>query len=415
MQPFQRGITSVMLISCSAILIPLLLAISFAYIASVRTDPHYHQPFNSADIARLSKDKMILITGANAGLGRASTKLLVEGGEAKAVIMACRSLQKCEDAKKEILHEGGENASANENANVNDNANVNANANANHHSTRKRKTRLIPMQVDLASLESVKNFAHGVELLLKQEQHDHDHGSYAKLDIIINNAGIMGVPYQLATGSNVEMQMHVNHLAHFAMTSLLYKNLRRGARIVNVSSLAGSFPFLNLQDVNFQKNHRATFRHYCGTLQSIIAYGASKRANLLFTHSLNQFSKCSNITATVSHPGYSRTSIMYNGWAFAPSFLKYLAGSNKIGSMSSEDGALSQLRAALDVDHVAANDYVGPLYFTAGRPVVIGGSMKSYHHFFWPLTDGNKIANELWKFSEDSIGWKFDGYLNCEG
>jgi NAD(P)-dependent dehydrogenase (short-subunit alcohol dehydrogenase family) len=389
MSLFQRGgtgIMSVIAITCSAVLIPLI-AISFEYIASVRTDPHYHQPFNSTDIARLSKDKVILITGANAGLGRATSKLLAEGGNAKAVIMACRSIHKCEDAKADILQAG---------------------AGEHNLDNRPWKTKLIPMQVDLTSFESIKKFAHDVELLLlRQEEHDED--AFAKLDIIINNAGIMAVPYQLATGSNVEMQMHVNHLAHFAMISLLYKNLRRGARIVNVSSLAGSFPFLNLKDVNFQYKHRATFRHYFGTLQSIMSYGASKRANLLFTHSLNKFSKCSNVTAMAAHPGYSRTSIMYNGWAFAPSFLKYFFGNNKIGSMSSEEGALSQLRAALDVDHVAADAYVGPLFFTAGRPVVIGGSMKSYHHFFWPLTGGgDKIADELWKFSEDSIGWKFD-------
>jgi hypothetical protein len=74
--------------------------------------------------------------------------------------------------------------------------------------------------------------------------------------------------------------------------------------------------------------------------------------------------------------------------------------------MSSEEGAMPQLRAALDVDHVAANSYVGPLYFTTGRPVVVGNSMKSFHHLFWSFNEADvrKIANDLWKFSEDSIG-----------
>jgi len=385
---------------------------TYYYINYVSNDFHYHQPFNSRDIARLSKDKVILITGANAGLGKATAKLLAQAGEASVVIMACRDMNKCENARADILNDI-----------LND---LNSITRSNHRSTHDdqrqlQQPKLIPLQVDLASLESIQKLAHN----LQQYDYGYDGtginiagegtaGTGTKLDIVINNAGIMGVPYQLARDSKVEMQMHVNHLAHFALISLLAKHslLSNRARIVNVSSLAGSFPFLNLNDVNFEHGFRATFRRYFGTLQSIISYGASKRANLLFTHALNDrdhphpFSKCANITAVVAHPGYSRTSIMYNGWAFAPSYIKRFFGTNRLGSMSSEEGAMPQLRAALDVDHVAANSYVGPLYFTTGRPVVVGNSMKSFHHLFWSFKDADvrKIANDLWKFSEDSIG-----------
>ena len=385
---------------------------TYYYINYVNNDFHYHQPFDSRDIARLSKDKVILITGANAGLGKATAKLLAQAGEASVVIMACRDMNKCENARADILNDI-----------LNDlNSITRSNYRSTHDGQRQlQQPKLIPLQVDLASLESIQKLAHN----LQQYDNGYDGtdiniagegtaGTGTKLDIVINNAGIMGVPYQLARDSKVEMQMHVNHLAHFALISLLAKHslLSNRARIVNVSSLAGSFPFLNLNDVNFEHGFRATFRRYFGTLQSIISYGASKRANLLFTHALNDrdhphpFSKCANITAVVAHPGYSRTSIMYNGWVFAPSYIKRFFGTNRLGSMSSEEGAISQLRAALDVDHVAANSYVGPLYFTTGRPVVVGNSMKSFHHFFWSFEDADvrKIANDLWKFSEDSIG-----------
>jgi len=428
-----------LILSVHIILIPLLASLSYTYyyINYLSNDFHYHQPFNSRDIARLSKDKVILITGANAGLGKATVKLLAQAGEASVVIMACRDMNKCENARADIFNDILNDLNSNSNNDVG-NSNIDVNSINNHRSDddgqlklKLQQPKLIPLQVDLASLESIQELAHNLQ------QYDHGYGyeyeydginitgagtagTGTKVDIVINNAGIMAVPYQLARDSKVEMQMHVNHLAHFALLSLLAKHSllsNDGARIVNVSSLAGSFPFLNLNDVNFEHGFRATFRRYFGTLQSIISYGASKRANLIFTHALNDrdhphhpFSKCANvnmnITAVVAHPGYSRTSLMYNGWAFAPLFVKRFFGTNRLGSMSSEEGAMSQLRAALDIDHVPANSYVGPLYFTTGRPVVVGNSMKSFHHLFWSFKDADvrKIAADLWKFSEDSIG-----------
>ena len=76
------------ILSVQIILIPLLTSLSYYtynYINYVSNDFHYHQPFNSRDIARLSKDKVILITGANAGLGKATAKLLAQAGEASEI------------------------------------------------------------------------------------------------------------------------------------------------------------------------------------------------------------------------------------------------------------------------------------------------------------------------------------------
>ena len=171
--------------------------------------------------------------------------------------MACRDMNKCENARADILSD-----LFNDLNYSNDIRNSNSIARRNHRSIsthddqrQLQQPKLIPLQVNLASLETIQKLVHNLQ------RYDYGYdctgegtaGTGTKLDIVINNAGIMGVPYQLARDSKVEMQMHVNHLAHFALISLLakYSFLSNRARIVNVSSLAGSFPILNLNDVNF--------------------------------------------------------------------------------------------------------------------------------------------------------------------
>jgi len=348
-----------------------IIAIIAAYIVFLTNDPHFHQPFNIQDIARLSANKVIVITGASAGLGKSTAKLLAEAGTAEVVIMGCRDMMKCQKAKNDIL----KNATG--------------------------KTKLIPLELDLASISSIQLFAGNLQDILWEYEDSEQERSVPKLDILINNAGIMAVPYQICQETNVELQMHVNHIGHFALTSLLSKNLYNG-RVVSVSSLAGALPFLNLDDVNFTQ--RKWFRTFFGTMQNIVSYGASKRANLLFTHTMNEEFSSMGIEAVAAHPGYSRTSIMHTGWSFAPSWLKEFFASNRIGSMSSDDGALPQIRAALDVENVKANGYVGPLFWTTGRPVVVGSCRRSFHHLpIW----GNDIGKRLWMFSEDAVGWNF--------
>ena len=178
----------------------------------------------------------------------------------------------------------------------------------------------------------------------------------------------------------------------------------------------GALPVLNFQDINFVKSPiQDFFRRHMKGFQSFYAYAASKRANLIFTYALNERFAALGITATSAHPGYTRTSIMSNGWSHMPSWLKHIAAIWKFGSMSIDDGALAQLRAALSSSDdnngggaVQANDYVGPLFFTAGRPVVVGNSVSSFHHLvFGRIHDPSTVAEDLWKFSEDAIGWKF--------
>ena len=176
-------------------------------------------------------------------------------------------------------------------------------------------------------------------------------------------------------------------------------------RVVSVSSLAAIPPFLNLKDVNFVQ--RKWFRQTFTALRSFWSYGASKRANLLFTNGLHRRFQDRGIQAVAAHPGYSRTSIALSGWtAFAPMFVRKIAVANTIGSMSSDYGAKSQLRAALDSNNVKNDAYVGPLFGTVGRPVVLGTSMQYYHHSLWPSDE--KAADELWKWSEERLDISFE-------
>jgi NAD(P)-dependent dehydrogenase (short-subunit alcohol dehydrogenase family) len=366
-----------------------IIATYFAYLSTNDLARFMHQPFNAEDIARMSTGKVIVVTGANSGLGLSSAKLLAEAGTARAVIMACRNMKKCHEAKEHILSTIGS-------------KNVQSD-----------RMKLIPAELDLVSLSSIRNFASNLQNTLREleTQYDNDletkqYMNTPKIDVLLNNAGIMGVEYALSNDTNIELHMHVNHLGHFALTSLLRDNLMQGGRVVSVSSLVGALPLLNLNDVNWVKTPRAQILKHSNMLQAIISYSASKRANLVFTHAINAKFSSMGITAVAAHPGYTRSSIMHNGWVRVPRWLKDFVASNKVGSMSCDDGALSQLRAALDVENVKPDKYVAPLFGVAGRPVIVGSSMMSFHHLFWPIR-GQEVEEELWKWSEDAIGWTF--------
>jgi NAD(P)-dependent dehydrogenase (short-subunit alcohol dehydrogenase family) len=365
-------------------------ALIATYIVFIAKNDHarfMHRPFGAQDIAQMSEGKVVVVTGANSGLGFSSVQLLAEGGTAKAVIMGCRNMEKCENAKNKIVSAVGDNA-----------------------------TKLIPAQLDLASLSSIKNFAANLQFTLREldANANDDEGTVEqsknssnppKIDILLNNAGGMGLLHEVIEETGTEVHMHVNHLGHFALTSLLRDNLAKGGRVVSVASLMGALPTLDLNDINFDNSLRAQIRLKSEVAHYLMAYSASKRANLIFTHAVNQKFSSMGITALAAHPGYTRSPIMYNGWAHIPLWLKDILHDNKYGSMSCDEGALPQLRAALD-DSVKPDTYVAPLWFVVGRPVIVGNSITSFHHLLWPIR-GDDIVEKFWKFSEDAIGWKF--------
>ena len=202
-----------------------------------------------ADIPDLSQ-KVVVITGANGGLGLASARALADKGAT--VILACRNEQKATVALESLQRERSD-----------------------------AKVHALPL--DNASLDSVRAFA---DLFRKR---------YDRLDILLNNAGVMAIPRAL-TVDRFEMQFGVNHLAHFALTSMLLGIITRtpGARIHNVTSSASFTGDIDFDDPMGETQY--------GRWK---AYGQSKLANVLFTFELQRRLRIASHDTIVntSHPG----------------------------------------------------------------------------------------------------------------
>jgi NAD(P)-dependent dehydrogenase (short-subunit alcohol dehydrogenase family) len=146
--------------------------------------------------------------------------------------------------------------------------------------------------LDLASLASVRAAAHQISTWCP------------RLDILINNAGVMFTP-QGTTADGFELQFGVDHLGHFLLTSLLLPNLRAGAaasgdaRVVTVSSEAHRNWGIDLDDLDFERRGYDTF----------LAYGQAKSANVLMTVELQRRFGAEGITALAVHPGTCATNL----------------------------------------------------------------------------------------------------------
>lgn len=292
--------------------------------------------------------KLAVVTGANSGLGFYTTRALAIKG-AK-VIMACRNLEKGEMARQKIMNEGG-------------------------------KVEPEVWHLDLASLESVKQFA--LEFAAK----------YEKLDLLINNAGLMAIPYD-RTEDSFEMQFGVNHLAHFALTARLWPLLSKteGSRVVQVSSLAHYIGEIRFDDIHWEKGYKKWG-----------AYGMSKLANLLFVRELaNRVAKTSSgLTVAAAHPGYADTELQAKSARMEGKELgaKAMYLINKVLAQSGEKGALPSLYAAT-ADGVEQGAYFGPggLLKMQGSPVPDSPSKKLVN---------NEVAGQLWELSESLTRTEF--------
>lgn len=205
------------------------------------------------------KDKIVLITGANSGIGKETTRALAKKGAT--IIMACRNLEKAEPVCEMIQKE-----SKNPNIEV--------------------------MKLDLASLKSIRNFTQEFS------------ARYQKLNVLINNAGIFCMKRE-ETEEGFEKTMGVNHLGHFLLTYELLPILEKTseARIINVGSDAHFSGDLDLNDLHFKRRKYSGFK----------AYASSRLATIFFTQELAERVKEKDITVNALHPGHIDTN-MWNIW-----------------------------------------------------------------------------------------------------
>ncbi|XP_035655820.1 retinol dehydrogenase 12-like [Oncorhynchus keta] len=198
--------------------------------------------------------KTVIITGANAGIGKETAMDLAKRGGR--IILACRDLGRAEAAQREIIEKSG-------------NPNI------------------VTRKMDLSDTKSIREFA---ELINREEK---------QVNILINNAGIMMCPYS-KTADGFEMQFGVNHLGHFLLTFLLIDLIKRSrpARIINLSSMAHKWGWIQLEDINSERSYH-----------SRRAYGQSKLANILSIRSLAKRLKDTGVTVYAVHPGIVRTEL----------------------------------------------------------------------------------------------------------
>jgi NAD(P)-dependent dehydrogenase (short-subunit alcohol dehydrogenase family) len=196
--------------------------------------------------------RSVLITGGNAGIGRATARALATRGAQ--VTIACRNAERAAEARADIAAATG--------------------------------TEIDVLSLDLGSLESIRGAA--AEFIDR-------HGS---LDVLVNNAGVAALGRRRATHDGFEIQFGVNHLGHFLLTTLLLDHLT--GRIVNVSSAAYGLARQGLRWEDLQWE-----RDYDGWQ----AYGASKLCNLYFTWELADRCSERGVTVNALHPGFVDTGL----------------------------------------------------------------------------------------------------------
>jgi NAD(P)-dependent dehydrogenase (short-subunit alcohol dehydrogenase family) len=270
-----------------------------------------------------------IVTGANSGLGAVTARELARSG-AK-VVLAVRTVSKGEAAAQQMTGQ------------------------------------VEVRQLDLQDLASVRQFADGVD----------------KVDVLINNAGIMATPLA-RTADGFESQIGTNHLGHFTLTNLLLPKVTD--RVVTVSSMLHYMGQISLDDLNWNTRRYASW----------LAYGQSKLANLLFTSELQQrlAAAGSPLRSLAAHPGYSHTNLQgHSGHKVRDAVM--LAGT-RVVSTDADFGARQTLYAASQ--DLPGNTFVGPKFGFRGPTQPTGRSRAA---------QSAATATALWELSEQLTATKF--------
>ena len=273
--------------------------------------------------------RTVIITGANSGLGAVTARELA--GRGATIIMAVRTTSKGEAAARQMTGD------------------------------------IEVRQLDLKDLSSVRGFADGVD----------------KVDVLINNAGIMAAPFAL-TVDGFESQIGTNHLGHFALTNLLLPKLTD--RVVSVSSMAHWPGRIDFEDLNWKNRRYSPW----------LAYSQSKLANLLFTSELQRRldSAGSPLRAVAAHPGYSHTNLQ------GASGRKWgdvvVSAATRVVATDADYGARQTLYAASQ--DLPGDTFVGPRFGYLGRTQPVGRSRRA---------QDAATATALWELSEQLTNAKF--------
>ena len=300
--------------------------------------------------------KTAIVTGANSGIGLIAARELAAHGAH--VIVACRDLSKGEAAVEKIRV-----ALA----------------------PRGNEARLEVRRLDLADLASVREFAAGID------------SDFDRIDILINNAGVMAPPRH-ETADGFELQFGTNHLGHFALTGLLFEKLKAspGARIVTVSSTAAKAGKINFDDLQSERGYKRWS-----------AYGQSKLANLIFALDLEtRIAEAGlDLKSIGAHPGYAKTNLTTAGNDLdANLFSRISKPFMKLGDLvmaqDDEHGALPTLFAATNPD-LPGGSYIGPdgIGELRGHPTIVAPRK---------LALDVTVADRLWEESVKLTGVEYD-------
>jgi NAD(P)-dependent dehydrogenase (short-subunit alcohol dehydrogenase family) len=247
-----------------------------------------------------NKKKLILITGATAGIGEAAAyALAVQGHE---LILVGRNREKAEKVVRQVRTKTGNQA-------------------------------IHFLVADFADLEQVRQLAEQAKT------------QFPKLDVLINNAGAVFMR-RYKTKYGVEKTFLVNHLAPFLLTNLLLDHLQAHARIVNVSSRSHLSGHLDFNDLNFKK-------FYFGTT----AYGRSKLANVLFTYELVRRLGDKKITVNALHPGRIGTDIFKADFSTLGPLIKWIVARVSLTPEAGADNTIF-LATSAEVEGVTGKYFV---------------------------------------------------------
>jgi NAD(P)-dependent dehydrogenase (short-subunit alcohol dehydrogenase family) len=285
--------------------------------------------------------RVFVVTGANSGLGLETARAL--GAVGATVIMTARDLVKGEAAVEELQADQPD-------------------------------ARFDLRHLDLADLDSVREFAAGVD----------------QADVLINNAGVMMPPHG-TTAQGYEQQFGVNHLAHFALTILLFNTLLQSEdpRVVTVSSALHKRGRIHFEDLHGEQNYART--KY---------YAQSKLANVVFGLELHRRLRANAIgmRSVLAHPGYSATNLQSTGPSGVGKMIMKVT--NRLMAQDAAMGALPQVYAATGAD-VESGQFYGP----DGR-----NESKGYPTLVEPLDAARdrELAKRLWDISEELTGVHID-------